>query len=360
LGGLAAYNSRVSCPPKGARQIQFTLKTLLLLFVVLWTSLASFWVFGIPITVVCVLVGLWFRNPRWKYLAYFTIFVLIGVTIIALLLPCVSRAREAARQAGCRLNFKEIGLALHNYHDDHGCFPPAYVADKNGRPMHSWRTLILPYLEENTIYRAYDFNEPWDGPNNQKLANTHIAAFRCPSSEHWQTPTPRSDYGVVTGPGTVWPGEKGMRIKDITDGISNTILLVEITDSDIHWMEPRDVTLEEALGKPGDGVATAPTSNHYTKDSYFFKSLPVAGHIAMADGSVWLLHKRPTSEDFAAITTIDGGEPVNIESLVEKCKYPLSQQLRWDHVIGLLLFLISLVWFWFQLFQDSVKLKARP
>ena len=55
------------------------------------------------------------------------------------------------------------------YEDEHGCFPPAYVADASGRPMHSWRVLILPYLDQQQLYDQYDFSEPWNGPNNQQL-----------------------------------------------------------------------------------------------------------------------------------------------------------------------------------------------
>ena len=62
-------------------------------------------------------------------------------------------------------------MAVANYHDTYGRFPAAYVADRDGRPMHSWRVLILPLLEQRTTYDAYDFAEPWDGPNNRRLAD---------------------------------------------------------------------------------------------------------------------------------------------------------------------------------------------
>jgi Protein of unknown function (DUF1559) len=62
-------------------------------------------------------------------------------------------------------------LAVANYHETYGCFPPAYVADRDGKPIHSWRVLILPFLEQQELYRAYNFDEPWNGPNNRKLAS---------------------------------------------------------------------------------------------------------------------------------------------------------------------------------------------
>src|SRR4051812_9073955 len=74
--------------------------------------------------------------------------------------------REASKRTQCKNNLKEIALALHNYHEAYGCFPPAYIADKDGRPMHSWRVLILPYLDEKPLYLKYRFDEPWNGPHN--------------------------------------------------------------------------------------------------------------------------------------------------------------------------------------------------
>src|SRR5438105_1376638 len=91
-------------------------------------------------------------------------------TLAALLLPLVSSARPAARRNACGNNMKQIELALLNYHDANKSFPPAYVADAEGKPMHSWRVLILPYLERNDLYQQYDFNEPWNGPHNSRLA----------------------------------------------------------------------------------------------------------------------------------------------------------------------------------------------
>src|SRR5690242_17032670 len=83
----------------------------------------------------------------------------------ALILPAVQQAREAARRSQCKNNLKQIGLALHNYHETYGGLPPAFVADDQGRPMHSWRVLILPFLGEQALYNEYNLSEPWDGPN---------------------------------------------------------------------------------------------------------------------------------------------------------------------------------------------------
>ena len=90
--------------------------------------------------------------------------LMCGGILVALLLPAVQASREAARRAQCANNLKQIGLAFHNYHDAHKTFPPAYIPDKDGKPMHSWRVLILPYLEQQALYKRYNFDEPWDSP----------------------------------------------------------------------------------------------------------------------------------------------------------------------------------------------------
>ena len=88
--------------------------------------------------------------------------------------------KRPADVRACANNMKRIALALRNYHTAYGCFPPAYVADKNGRPMHSWRVLILPFLKEDPLYKQYKFSEPWDGPNNKKLIAVRVMFYTCP------------------------------------------------------------------------------------------------------------------------------------------------------------------------------------
>src|SRR5262245_52749889 len=109
--------------------------------------------------------------------------VLVGILalVAALLLPAPRQAREAARRMQCSNHLKEIGLALQNYHDVYQSFPPAYVANGEGRPMHSWRVLILPYLGHKALYDQYHFDEPWDGPNNSQLHKEKVSVFCCPS-----------------------------------------------------------------------------------------------------------------------------------------------------------------------------------
>jgi hypothetical protein len=181
-----------------------------------------------------------------------------ALLLLALLfLPAMNGPCHNDPQWGCRNNLKWLAIAMHNYHDVYHSFPPAYIADKNGRPIHSWRVLLLPFLECDSLYKQYRFDEPWNGPHNKMLAAKMPDIFHCPSETGQQTTT---SYFAVVGPKTVFPGEKPIKIRDITDGTSSTILLVEAADSGINWLEPRDMSYVEAVRginpKSGWGISS--------------------------------------------------------------------------------------------------------
>jgi prepilin-type processing-associated H-X9-DG protein len=235
------------------------------------------------------------RAARFTLVELLACVAIIGM-LIALLLPAVSPVRPQSRRAQCTNNLKQIALALHNYHSTHGSFPPAYVADASGRPMHSWRVLILPYLDHLPLYRQYRFDEPWDGPNNSQLAATSLGVFRCPEDQ--AGPPAETNYLLVVGPETAWPGARCVRLDEISDGASNTILLVEVRQSGIAWMEPRDLhVLQMAPGvnaKAGQGIS----SGH-----------PGGANVAFADGLVLFLPDSLTPAELRGLLTIRGGEP---------------------------------------------------
>jgi hypothetical protein len=195
---------------------------------------------------------------------------LFWITLIAVLcglavwfVNAAQSAREAARSLSCQGQLKQLGLALLNYHQANGCLPPAYLLDKNGKPAHSWRMFLVRSWPEVDI-PSYDFSESWNSPRNSELSLRH-SCFACPSARDRDSPI--TDYVVVVGPNTLWPGSKGATLaKDGSD--DDKILLIEIVKSDIHWTEPRDLTLEEALDviqpKTGIGIGSLhPRGIHY-------------------------------------------------------------------------------------------------
>ncbi len=117
----------------------------------------------------------------------------IGVVLVALMLPAVRRcAGEAARRSQCKNNLKQIALALHNYEAHYHALPPAYTVDGDGKPLHSWRTLILPYVDQQSLYSRIDLSKPWDDPANAEALTANVAnSLHCPS-----TPGPAESHHV--------------------------------------------------------------------------------------------------------------------------------------------------------------------
>lgn len=242
---------------------------------------------GGPVVVVVVVVACLFG------------LLVCGGVLVALLLPAVQAAREAARRTQCTNNLKQIALAFHNYHDVYGTFPPAYIPDEDGQPMHSWRVLILPFLESQHIYNQYNFSEPWNSPNNLAVTRQPVPAYSCPSSPANGPGGTETSYMVITGPNTVFDAGKACRISDILDGTSNTIMVVEVAGTGVNWGEPKDLdasTLTYPLG----------TSGGSTPDSYH----PGGLNAALCDGSVRFIADTVSPQVFNALITKAGAEVI--------------------------------------------------
>jgi type II secretory pathway pseudopilin PulG len=162
---------------------------------------------------------------------------------IALLLPAVQQAREAARRAQSMNNMRQIGLSMHNYHDVNQRFP-ASSYDKDGKPLLSWRVHVLPYLEGQNLYEQFHLDEPWDSEHNRQLIAQMPAVYQNPSlgSENTQGKT---TYLQVTGKGALFNGKKGPSFAEISDGTSNTIAVVEADPGKAaDWTKPDDLKLD--------------------------------------------------------------------------------------------------------------------
>jgi hypothetical protein len=230
-----------------------------------------------------------------------TVLAVVGICVLGcagigifgigrLSVPGISAARQAAQRSQSQNNLKQIGLALHNYYDAFKSLPPAYIADENGRPMHSWRVLILPFLEEQNLYQQYRFDEPWDGPNNSLLASRIPMVYQ-PVNDPAAVPG-TTHYLAIVGPRTVFPGATPTQFQNITDGLSNTIAIAEATKA-VNWMEPTDLDYALMTFRVND-----PGGNDIGSTS------PGGANVMMMDGAVRFLPE-----------TID---PVTIQHLLEK------------------------------------------
>ncbi|MBB3204289.1 prepilin-type processing-associated H-X9-DG protein [Rhodopirellula rubra] len=184
-----------------------------------------------------------------------------------LLLPAVQAAREAARRMSCSNNIKQIGLAMHNYHMAYDSLPPAYTVDANGKPLHSWRTLLLPYLEQQALYNEIDLTRPWDDPVNREISETVVPTYNCPSTGEASNLT---TYVAVVDPTGIFTGSNPISFQDITDGLSNTLMVMETSpDSAVPWMSPQDADANEFVN--------AANASH---------AHPGGAHVLMGDGAV--------------------------------------------------------------------------
>ncbi|MBN2293733.1 MAG: DUF1559 domain-containing protein [Pirellulales bacterium] len=235
--------------------------------------------------------------------------VAIIFILIALLLPATQSAREAARRAACVNNMKQIGLALHNYHDTYGQFPPAVIGPP-GVPRHrqfSWIVAILPFIEENNLYKQLRLDLPCDHPLNAAVLQVPLSAILCPS-DSGQSETMdgmfKTSYVAITGAdSTIGSGktrgvmgfDKGLSVSEITDGTSNTVLLAEVTDGG-PWF--------------AGGYGTARRIDDWIgKDAW--SEHPGVGNFVMADGSVKSVSVSLDPQLLRSIATAQGGEPVN-------------------------------------------------
>ena len=158
------------------------------------------------------------------------------------------RALEARHHRDlCAGQLHKISVALKNYADEHGVYPPAVVRDSQGRPMHSWRALILPHLEKDDaeLHKEYHYDEPWDGPRNRQLADRMPQIYRCPEDPA-ALDSQTSYLALVdgaTGEFAAYPtggGNAPPKSPPMT-----AYLVVEVAESGVGWMEPKDI----ALGK---------------------------------------------------------------------------------------------------------------
>ncbi|HMF11240.1 MAG TPA: DUF1559 domain-containing protein, partial [Gemmataceae bacterium] len=195
---------------------------------------------------------------------------------------------------------KQVGLAMHNYHDAMGTFPAVASFAKNNKPLLSWRVHLLPYLEQDALYREFHLDEPWDSEHNKKLIARMPAVYVCPGG---RKPEGKTNFLAPVHKGTAFTGEaKGLRIAQFTDGLSNTILLVEANDEHaVTWTKPDDLPYDPNLPAKGLG-------GHFE-----------GGFLAaFADGSVHHLRDTIAKNKLQALFTRDGGEVVVLEARDEK------------------------------------------
>lgn len=223
--------------------------------------------------------------------------VAIAGVLVALLLPAVQAAREAARRNQSLNNMKQIMLAMHNYYDTRKSFPAQANFDDNGKPLLSWRVHILPFIEEQALYEQFHLDEPWDSEHNLALVEKMPQTYLDPSSVLAPTDG-RTHYLGVVGEGLAFDRkQQGRTFPQIRDGTSNTIAVVQVNDQRASiWTKPEDWS----PGKEGavlDGLTNGPHPGTF-----------IAGFF---DGHCRSMSEAIDADLFLQLLTVAGGEVVN-------------------------------------------------
>jgi len=257
------------------------------------------------------------------------VIAIIGV-LVALLLPAVQAAREAARRAACQNNLRQIGLALHSYHDSHGTFPAGGWITLYNLPLTKnmnagWSSAILPWVEQRALYDSLNFSLPYKSVVNETACNTVLAVYLCPSQPR-QSPrtrypgdpfeSGRGDYGgmygerTLSGPAARNDPPRGamifnvcVGISDILDGTANTIQVGEAPEA-INALWPSGHNIFDQ----SDAINARPPYEH---GSELASQHPGGAHVLCGDGSAKFLKETLDRRTLGALCTRDGGEIIS-------------------------------------------------
>jgi len=213
----------------------------------------------------------------------------LGTAAVAgsMIAPAVGKLKGRATRVRSANNLKQIGLALHNYADTFNTFPSAAIVDKKGKPLLSWRVAILPFIEQDNLYKQFHLDEPWDSEHNKTLIAQMPKTFALPNN---LSKPGETHYRVLVGGDSMWDWVQGVTFAQITDGTSNTWMVVE-ADEGVPWTKPDELEFDPKKPLPKFG----------TKFNGGF-------HVLYADGSVRFYKNVPASA--AAMITKGGGEVI--------------------------------------------------
>jgi type II secretory pathway pseudopilin PulG len=226
---------------------------------------------------------------RLRIVEMLIVLAIIGI-LVGLFLPAKRNARGAARRTQCANNLKLIALALSKYEDMYRQLPPAYTVDADGQPLHSWRTLLLPFLEQEALYQKIDLAKPWNHPDNKEAFETEVLVYRCPTLDALPNHT---TYSAVVGENYFLHPTQSRLLSQITDSAASTLAVVEVEKSlSAPWMQPKDTGASfllimnqcQSLPHP-EGIQAVFANNavHFIRRSTDVKSLKAMRTIAGGD-----------------------------------------------------------------------------
>ena len=231
-----------------------------------------------------------------------------------LLLVTQSQPRKSERGIlESRHNIKNLTLAVHNSAVEHAGQLPRTVQDPVPQ---SWRTQVLKYVDRSDLQSAYRANQAWDAGTNAELARQYLRVFDSPDGQRGmnlgQEWAP-SDYGMISGPGTVQPGDRAVTLDEITagDGLGSTLLLGECIGLQLGWAEPRDPHIDRE--QMGIEILKRPDQ----KSNFLLSTCSDWVPVSFADGAVRALNPKIDPKVLKALCTIDGDEPITQKDYID-------------------------------------------
>ncbi len=220
--------------------------------------------------------------------------------------PIINNLHTSSTQSKCESNLRQIAMAMMAYHDDWRSFPPAHRVGPDGKPAHSWRVLLLPYLESKALYDQYDFSQAWDSPTNLYIANQMPAVYGCPADPNSRG-AGTTNYMVVVGNETIFPSPATTSRRQIGDGLENTLMVVEVSGANVTWTQPQDLDIRGMTFEINGGSGGKEISSLHPGGAVF----------AAADGTTYLLPDNTPPEFVEALITANGGEQFTPYELAE-------------------------------------------
>ena len=250
------------------------------------------------------------RNSRWPLPIYGAVAMLMAAGCLWLILdsaqgpnavPAIARGGPAA----CEQQLEKIGQAFEAYYDEHGHFPAATFQAKPEAPTHSWRVEILPYLNEQSLAESVHTEEKWDSQGNLHWGKGRPTVYAATDDD--TLVDVEVTYLAVVGDQAGMTTSKGRRKEEFTDGLDQTILLIETRGYGISWMEPADLPADTAdwtINAKPVGIGS-----HHKHGG---------AHVLLANGEVRWLDESTPPEALHAMCTIDGGESIDVDRWLKK------------------------------------------
>src|ERR1043165_8830586 len=284
--------------------MSFRLWTIFYVFALIASAMATFGAtWGIVAALFVIGLWAWLFSPCKPHTVVGWLAVVGPVLLVCFfwLGTCVI-PRELARRESCRNGITQLAHSLIRYTTANGTLPSAYLPDATGKPVLSWRVALVPDLEFQGTSPAIDNTKAWDAPANKAMALASPPyEVNCPSDGSNVT----ASYFAVVGAQTAWPGAKGCKLSDISDGTATTILLIEAHGRPVIWSEPRDLTFEEAVDLLSRPV---PLNDGHAVNNGFFYKQSRGRFVAFADTRVQLLTSPLDRHLAAALLTVNGHE----------------------------------------------------